>query len=353
MKTLLLCVALLAASGGDREKGLQLYRDGHFTEAAAAFRAAIENDGDSAELQWNLALASWRAGDLAAAETAVEKYAAMASDARTELHAGLLGALRYDEAKALEAKADAMMAVAGAPPTATPGTVPEDPLPVLESALEKAMQSKVHFLRGAKANPTPELLRNTERTLRAIDELQKKIDELKKQRQEQKKDDDKKDGEKKPDDKKDQKQDDKKSDDKKDGDKKPDEKNDQQKGDPKQDPQKSDEKPDGKGEEKPEPKPGDPKDSKSDEQKPQPSKPEDSKSGDKPPAEQPEPESKPGEAKKDEKPRTDAPGEAVEGKEMSPEQTQRVMEQLKDLEQKLKAYRALAKSGRPPVARDW
>ena len=47
MKTLLLCTLLLVSPGGDREKGLQLYREGRFAEAAAAFRAAIAHDGDS------------------------------------------------------------------------------------------------------------------------------------------------------------------------------------------------------------------------------------------------------------------------------------------------------------------
>ncbi len=60
MKTLCLLALWALMPGGERERGLQLYRDGRFAEAAAAFRAAIEQDGDSAELQWNLALASWR-----------------------------------------------------------------------------------------------------------------------------------------------------------------------------------------------------------------------------------------------------------------------------------------------------
>jgi len=350
MKTLsLLFTALLLAPGGDREKGLRLYHEGRFQEAAAAFEAAIVSEGDSAELQYNLALARWRAGDLANAETAVEKYVAMAGDARTDLHAGVLGAVRYDEAKALEAKADAMGA-GGAGPLQPPGqppaqpAEPADPLPVLEAALQKATQAKDYFVRGAVAATSPELQRNTERTLRYIDELQKKIDELKKQREEQKKDDDKKDEKKDDKDQKDDKDKDKDKDEKKD--EKQDEKKDPQKSDEK----KPDEKPkEGEGEQKPEPKPdeqpSEPK--KPDQQQPQPGKP-DEKQDEPKPGEQ-KPEAKP----EEQKPRHDAPGEVEEGKELSPEQAQRLQDQLQKLDEQLKAFRARAKSGRKPVERDW
>ncbi|MGB3965750.1 MAG: tetratricopeptide repeat protein, partial [Planctomycetota bacterium] len=93
MKTLLLLSLLALGPGGERERGLQLYREGRFAEAAAAFQKALDEDGDSAELQWNLALAAWRAGDLTTAETAAEKYAALDRNARVDLHAGLLGAV--------------------------------------------------------------------------------------------------------------------------------------------------------------------------------------------------------------------------------------------------------------------
>ena len=340
MKTWLL-VACLAAGGGEHEKGLALYREGRFAEAAAAFRAAIDSDGDSAELQYDLALASWRAGDLSAAETAAEKYAALAKNARADLHRGLLGAIRHDEAKLLEARAAA--AGSAPPPAVAPGGTepppPEDPLPMLEQALAKANQGKEHFVAGAKSGTTPELLRNTERTLRYIDELQRKIDELKKQREEQAKDDDKKDEPKKDEPKKeDQPKDDQKQDEK--SDPKKDEKSD------KSDQQKNGEpQPGEQGDEKPEPKP---------EPQPQPedgkSKPEPKDGADKPPepkGEEQQPEPKPAE------PRNDAPGENVEARELSPEQAQRLMEQLKDLDQKLRALRARAKSTRPPVERDW
>jgi thioredoxin-like negative regulator of GroEL len=94
MNRLAIIPMLLLALGGEHERGLQLYRDGKFAEAAAAFRAAIAQDGDSAELQWNLARASFAAGDLEAAEVAAEKYAALAKDTRADLH---LGRQRVDE----------------------------------------------------------------------------------------------------------------------------------------------------------------------------------------------------------------------------------------------------------------
>jgi len=328
MKLAGLLVAWLALTGGERERGLQLYHDGKFAEAVAAFRAAIAHDGDSAELQWNLALASWRAGDLAAAETAAEKYAAMAKNARVDLHAGLLGAVRHDEAKAFEAQA-------GSPPATAGGEPAPDPLPLLEQALLKATQARDHFVRGASANASAELLRNTERSLRLIEGLEQKIEELKKQREQQPKD------ESQPsDEKNDRKQDEKQ-----------DEKSDQQQEQPKQEPQeskqnesKSEPPQKGEGEEKPEPQAAEPK--------PEPGQ-EPPKSGE---------QDRPGEGKPDEqhaeKPsgdgkRQDAPGEAAEGKELTPEQAQRLLEQLRELDKKQQAIRARAKTGRRAVERDW
>lgn len=358
-----LLLAALPAQGSESERGMQLYKDGRYPEAVAAFRAALASDGESAELQYNLALANWRAGQLADAETAVEKYAALAGDARTDLHAGVLGALRFDEAKALEKQADTLLAAGGqAAPGAPAAAKPEDPLAVLEQAQQKAVQAKDHFVRGATAATSPELLRNTERTLRYLDELQKKIDELKKQREQQEKDQEQKDGDKK---------DGKDKDDKDKDDKKDDKKQDQQKQDDQQksDEQKSDEQKSGEskdenskpsegkeGDSKPEPKPDSkPGEQEQGEPKPDAGKPEEQKSPEqKPAAEKPEP--KPDDKQPpaaDQKPRTDAPGEVQEGKELSPEQSQRLLDSLQNLDQKLKEYRARAKSGRRAVERDW
>lgn len=347
MKSFVLATLLALLSGGERERGLQLYRDGRFAEAAAAFRAAIAEDGDSAELQWNLALACWRAGDLAAAETAAEKYAALDRDARVDLHAGLLGAVRHDEARALQAQADAD---AGQPPAA--GAPPSDPLPLLEAAKKKAEVARDHFVRGAAAHATPELRRNLERSLRTIAELERRIDELKKQREQQKSDQPQDGDDKKP-------KDDPKPDEPKDepkqgeqqGTKKPEPKPGEQQPDQQQQP--GEPKP-GEGEGKPEPQAGEgkePPEPKQPQGEPKPQDGKEGKDGEAKPEPQPGQEQPP--EPKPSNPRQDAPGEAAEGRELTPEQAQRLLEQLRDLDDKQRAIRARAKSGRRPVERDW
>jgi Ca-activated chloride channel homolog len=371
MKTLLLSV-LLWLPTGDQERGLALYREGKFAEAAAAFRQAIATDGDSAELQWNLALASWRAGELAAAETAAEKYSAMSAQARPALHAGLLGAVRHDEAVQQSAAAEQLLA---ATPPAAPGdaspAASADPLPMFEQALGKANAARDHFVRGLATEATPELRRNLERTLRLIEALERRIEELKKQRDEQQKNesDDKKDDEKKKPEEKDEKSDEKKP--------KPDAKEQQDENGEQKPDQGEQQKPEG-GEQKPDqgqPKP-DP------EQKPEPGESEsesgEGKEGKETPEPKPQPEGKgdgkpEGEAKEAPPPapeegkeqkqeqgpppgsceRQDAPGEGKQGMELSPEQQQRLLERLRDLEGKHKAARARIKSSRPKVERDW
>jgi len=347
MKSIVLATLLALVPGGERERGLRLYREGRFVEAAAAFRAAIVEDGDSAELQWNLALASWRAGDLAAAETAAEKYAAMDRAARTGLHAGLLGAVRHDEAKALQAQADAVRVDEHLPPSPTPGgQPPADPLPLLEQAKQKAEAARDHFVRGAEAEALPELLRNLERSLRTIADLERRIEELKKQREQQPKPDEQKQGDQ------DKPKDEPKSDDKQDG-KRQDGKEGEQP--PKPDAPKPGGQPpqpqQGEGEQKPQPQPGDGKEPPEPKQQQGEQKPQDGGRGEAQPepksGEQPPPEPKPG------TPRQDAPGEAAEGRELTPEQAQRLLEQLRDLDDKQRAIRARSKSGRKPVERDW
>lgn len=338
MKTLLLLACLCTAGGGDREQGLEHYREGRYGEAVAAFRRAIEHDGDAADLQWNLALASWRAGDLAAAETAAEKYAALAEDARVDLHRGLLGAVRFAEAQALETEADALQAGGAAPPSAAPvpADAPPDPLPVLEQALAKATQAKNHFVAGAAAHATPELLRNMERALRYTEELQKKIDERKQQREQQQQDGEQPDDQK-PDDQKPKDDGEKQADD-------PQEKQEPQPGEP-------DQKQDGEQGDPNEGEPGEP-------QPPPEPKPDAGAPGEDDASQQTEPKSdqpQPASPAEDEaqQPRTDAPGEVVEGKELTREQAQRLLEQLKQLDAKLQALRQGSKTGRRPVGRDW
>lgn len=348
--TLVFAVGLvLALPGGDREHGMQLFAAGKYAEAAVAFRAAIASDGDSAELQWNLALACLRAGELDAAEVAAEKYAAMQRGARVDLHAGLLGAVRYAEAQGLANQALPLLAagaqppVAMAPPTAgQPAEHPADPLPLLEQALDKCKQGRDHFLRGAAVAPQPELQRNTERSLRLIAGLEKQIEELKKQREEQKKKNEPdQNQDKQKEQKKDDKQDEKKPDDKSSESKdKPEES-----ADPKQEPKPQ--------EPQPEDKPGESKPGEQPEDKPSEDKPKDGKPEDKPSQPQDKPEPKGAEGQGKDGDRKDAPGEGQEGREQSAEQAQRVQDNLQKQDQKRRELLLRQKAQRPRVERDW
>ena len=336
----LACV--LALLGGDRERGMQLFAAGKYAEAAVAFRAAIQADGDSAELQWNLALACLRAGELSAAEVAAEKYAAMDRQARVDLHAGVLGAVRHAEAQSLANQALPLLG-AGAPPPAAlapaapgqPTEPPADPLPLLEQALAKCQQGRDHFVRGAATAPSVELQRNTERALRLIAGLEKQIEELKQQREQQKKNE----PDRNQDPQKEQKKDDKKDD------KKPDDK-----AQPEQPPKPDEAKEPGQQPEPKEPQPGD-----------QPGEPKPDQPQDKPPDKpqdqdqqqgKPEPpKDAPGQGQAGD--RQDAPGEGQQGREQSVEQAQRVQDNLQKQDQKRRELLLRQKAQRPRVERDW
>ena len=364
MSRLAIIPMLLLALGGEHERGLQLYSEGKFAEAAAAFRAAIAQDGDSAGLQWNLARACFAAGEFEAAEVAAEKYAALAKEARADLHLGMLGAVRHAQAKTLAAAAETPP-----PPAAVPqgnagpaAAAPADPLPQLEQALAKAKDAGDYYERAAEAQPAPELLRNLERSQRQQQALAARIDELKKQREQQQSEDKEKDpeqkdqGDKKPDEK--NKDDEKKPEDKKDD--KQDKSEQEQKGEPEQ--KKPGEEP--KGEPKPE-------DGKSEQQQgagdksEQPPEPQ-GNGGDQQQPDKGQKGQQPPEAGKDGKDGgaappvgakpEDAKGAAGEPKpvtELTPEQAQQLMERLQKLDERLRAVRARARSGRPPVERDW
>lgn len=296
MPWLLLASAL---AGGEREQGLRLYQEGRYAEAAAAFRAAIAADGDSAELQCNLALACLYAGDLAAAETAAEKYAALATDARVDLHAGMLGAVRYEQARA--------SARAALPPSAEG----QDAMTGLEQALQQAKDARDHFVRAAAANPTPERQRNLERALRLVRAIEQRLEQLRQQKQQQE-----------------QEQQQEQTQQQQQPGEPPDQKPPEQSGQPQ-----SGQPPQPEPQSEPEPKTA-----------PEPAPPAGAESagGARPPAPAPSTGS-----------RGDAPGEHGEGRELTPEQTQRLLELLQKLEQQQRAIRARAKSGRPPVERDW
>ena len=280
--------------------GAELYQQGKYDEAVKAFRQDTEQHPEAAAAQYNLALSLWRKGELLAAEEAIDRYAAMAGGGRGELHHGMLGNLRYEEAKALEAMGDAPPTKPAPPSSPQPGQAAakpaEQPSPsqIYDQAIDKAKAAKSEFMRAIAASATAaEVARNTQRSLQLIAELTKKRDEAKKREEEQKKEDDKKDSDKK--------------DDKKDGDKK----------DDKQDGEKP-------GEERPEPKPEEPK-----------------------PGEQ-QPPPKPEKAE----PRNDAPGEQPHG-ELSQEQKQRILSQLQQLDQQLQKIRMISRPKPKSGERDW
>ena len=302
MKTLLLSLVLSLPGAGDPfAEGLRHYAAGEYAEAVAAFREALESNPDDPRLNYNLALALWRIGAMEAAETAAEKAAALSRGRLEVRRDGILGNIRYDQARAV---VDTRPSTA---PVPQPGGKAVQPGrgPDLQKALDLVGQAKTHFLRGATASQPadPVLLRNLERAIRFEEELKK--------RQQEQKDQQKKDDQQKPDDKQDQ------------GDKK-DDKN-QQEPDPKADQDKKDK-------QQPEP---DPK-AKKDEQKP------------------PQPEEDDG----DKKPREpqdaqEAPGEHDPDKQLTPEQRRQLLKRLEEFEQNLQKLKAARKASRPKVKKDW
>jgi tetratricopeptide (TPR) repeat protein len=334
MKTLM-CLVLLAAvpggpAGGDREEGLRLYKEGRYKEAAAAFQRAVAAEPESAELHYNLALASWRSGDLTTAEVSAEKYAALDEHARPDLHAGLLGAVRHEEAVQLQATVE----------DPAPGEEPKDPIAGLKKALAKAKQARDYFVRGASERPNPELRRNSERTLKFIQDLERRIEELEKQAEQEPSDDE--GGQQKKDEQK---------------------KDSEQSGKPKEseseDPDEH-EQPGEPGQEKPKPGKQDP----DSEQQTKNNTPGQERAEGSPAPEpgegenRPEPKPEPGGEGQDRPvaeagPQNRAPGEGAEGRELTPEQAQRLIEKLEELERQLRQLRGGAKSSRARVERDW
>lgn len=387
MKTpiLLSCsLAFVLAGSGDREDGLEHYRAGRYTEAVAAFQRAIAADEESAELHFNLALAAWRAGDLATAEVAVEKYAALFGNPRASLHAGLLGAVRFEQGKRLDAQADAALQAMQQP--VDNERQPEDPLQLLGQALVKAQQAKGHFVRGATEERSPECVRNLERTLRFIQELEDKIEQLKQQQQDsgedgepQEKQDDESEKQDEQGDEQKEKQEQGEKGEQEQGEPKPDE-SEQQAGEqseeqPSEESQQNQKQQgetppeqEGEAEQPPEPQRAEPQEGEPQEgqpegqnpQQPDPREtPEGSPSGEPEESKEPEqaePQPSPAEPDGSEQPaegRSDAPGEGVAGRALTPEQTQRLRDKLQQLEQQLQQLRQRSRSRRGRVERDW
>lgn len=389
----MILLGLLAASltAQDPAAAARKYAAGDFAGAAAEYQRALEASPGTPEWLYDQALAAFRAGDHDTAVDAIERYAAAPGGGRADLHHGLLGNVRYAEAKALQQKAQAPAAPVA--PDAAPSV---DPVAVLEEAVQKATAARDAYVRAASApEASPAIARNGERAARLLRDLQQALEEAKKRREQQKqeqqgdsksedeKNDEKKDEQKgdeqKPDESKPEpKKDDKESEQKDPGQPKP------EPDEPKEDPQAGEPKPEPKtGEEKPEPKPGEEKPDEPKAGEPE-SKP---KAGDgkqepgegepktPPPDSDPtgEPEAggeKPSSGNGDEsaqsKPegageatppgqgaRADAPGEQVQVTELTPEQRQRLLDLLQKQDARLKQIRAATPRGARPVERDW
>lgn len=362
----------------DAAKAEESYAAGDFAGAAAAFSKRLESRPEDAALLYNLALSAWRAGDLARAEDAIDRYAAAPDGGRAELHQGMLGNIRYREAELLAREAMGSTANAPlAPRDPQAAAEPKDPLRLLEDGVAKAKAACDAFTKSAvDAVPHGTAARNLERALRLQKDLEKKLEDLKKQREQQQQqpdDESKKDGKDKDDPKKDGEQ-------KKDS-KEPSKDEQQQKDEGKSDDERkqdesqqqdADAGKDGKPErqDRPEPKPNESDPQQQQEpQQPDPSKdPSAQKPEPKPQPEQGEQPPKQGEEKpepaaadskdaqqqdaKDGK-RSDAPGEVVDGAQVSAEQRARMMEQLKELDARMQEIRKATRSKGRPVERDW
>ena len=348
-----LAALLVAFGGGDREEGLEHYRAGRFAAAQAAFARALDASPESVDLQWNLALAAWRAGDLATAETAVAKYAAATGDDAEHRHRGLLGAVRYAEAEELERRSDA--ASAPSPVAAIPGQVSApsvDPVQLLEQAVEKALQAKDHFVSSVRAASSEEGIRNSERAIRKLDELKKKLEEMRKQRSSDSQQDGQ-DGEPGDDGQEQQGDPSRQSGESQQGEEEQSAGESEQQQPPPGSESEGEQAPrsgEGEAPEAPEPQPepqeaSDPATSEGQEPSAAEPDPGQAESAEGDAAAPPEPE--PGE------PRNDAPGEGGGGRELTPEQAKRVMDRLKQLEKQLQQAKTRARAGRKPVERDW
>ena len=301
MKTILLNLILALPLAGDPfADGLRHYAAGEYAEAVSAFREALKESPDDPRLNYNLALALWRIGAMEAAETAAEKAAALSKGTLDGRRDGVLGNIRYDQARAV---ADAKPAAATSPGSPT---APANAGPDLQKALDLVGQAKTHFQRGVVANQPidPVLLRNFERAIRFEEELKKRQEEQEKQQSDDK---NKQDDKNKSDDK--SKQDDKSK-------PEPDSKSDQ----------------DQKDKQQPEPEPEPKKD---DKESPKPEEGEDDK-----------------QAQKPQKP-LEAPGEHDPNKKLTPEERQQLLKRLQEFEENLQKLKAARKNSRPKVKKDW
>ena len=306
------------------EDGVELYQQGRYPRAAEAFRQAVEKNPDDGELSYNLALTLWRLGQRDAAETAAERAAAVGG--YDGLRDGVLGNLRYDQAREISQRA----------------AESADEVRALEEAITTVGTALDHYQRGvleleARA-PTSgaALLRNLERALALEDELIRQLEEAQeRQRQER--------SQREQDQEEDEETDEERSEEERQGtqqESQSDEKKDEeeqeaaeQERDQKQEDQKQEEQQ---------------KEDQQQEEQQQVEQSADQERGDPPP----------GESGQVDVPESDraapvAPGEHDPNSALSPEQKRQILDMLSRLEEQLKTLRNVQRRDRPKVKKDW
>lgn len=151
----------ILSSGGDPvREGMRAYREGRFEEAARAFAAAEQALGEAAgpELVFDRALAAWRAGSFAEAESAAEMAAIRGGASFAARRDFLLGLAAFG--RALRARAEAELP--GADPSAW------------QRAMRACREAVAHWARATvRRGEWPAARRNAERALRELERLRR------------------------------------------------------------------------------------------------------------------------------------------------------------------------------------
>jgi tetratricopeptide (TPR) repeat protein len=151
---------LLLTGCGDFTAGVDAYREGRYRDAHAAFRSA-EEEGASAELSFNRALAALRAGDLSDAESSAQRAADRAPEL-APLCGFLQGNAAFERCRVAERQADSVAA---------------EPF-AFDVAIAYARKAVRLWQQAAMRRPDwPEARRNVERALRKLEELRQKKEE--------------------------------------------------------------------------------------------------------------------------------------------------------------------------------
>jgi len=157
----LLLVVALAGCGSSVDDAARAYREGRFKDAAAAFAQASRDAGDgaSAELLYDEALASLRAGDFTHAESSADEAAARGGAVFAALRDFVRGNAAFARSALSEKQADGIEA---------------EPF-AFDVAIAQATAARDAWVRAAiSRDDWPEARRNVERALLAIERLKVK-----------------------------------------------------------------------------------------------------------------------------------------------------------------------------------